>query len=76
MDCGTPLPGSVLVELYLKLRDEIGSGELDLDPNHKQRARIVMAILAASESVSDFATLEVRVRASLEDALKPRPLAA
>ncbi|CCB64921.1 hypothetical protein RLW55_17025 [Hyphomicrobium sp. B1] len=76
MDSGTPLPGSVLVDLYIRLRDEIDGGERNLDPNHKQRARIVMTILAASESVFDMVALEERVRASLADTLKPRPLAA
>ncbi len=35
-----------------------------------------MTILAASESVFDMVALEERVRASLADTLKPRPLAA
>lgn len=76
MDSASPLPGSVLVELYIRLRDEIDGNELNLDPNHKERARIVMAILAAAESVVDIAALEARVRAALEDTQKPRPLAA
>ncbi|HML30078.1 MAG TPA: hypothetical protein PKE16_14850 [Hyphomicrobium sp.] len=76
MDDGRPLPGSVLVDLYLRLRDEVDGGEMNLDPNHKKRAKIVMAIFAASEGVFDIAALEVHVRAILAETLQPRPLAA
>lgn len=70
------LPGSLLVELYLRLRDEVDGGEMNLDPNHKKRAKIVMAIFAASEAISDIAALEAHVRQVLAEPLQPRPLAA
>jgi hypothetical protein len=66
------LPANVLVDLYVRLRDEIGSVELSLDPNHKLRAPIGMAILAAAELVgSDIAAIEMRVREKLRVTSEP-----
>lgn len=60
------LPGSALADLYIRLRDEIDAGERNLDPNHKLRAPIAMAILSV-EGVfgSDIAGIEARVREML-----------
>ena len=79
METDPRLPGSVLVDLYLRLRDEVDGGELCLDPNHKLRAGIVMAILSAAETIADVNTLEAQVRAMLGRAPiapAPEPLAA
>jgi hypothetical protein len=55
-----------LVDLYVRLRDEMDGGESSLDPNHKIRASIVMAIFGAVDAVgSDLAALEARARAKL-----------
>jgi hypothetical protein len=55
-----------LVKLYVRLRDELDSGEFSLDPNHKVRAAIVMAIFAAAEALgADYHAIEVRVRQTL-----------
>ena len=60
------LPGSVLVELYVRLRDQMESGECDLDPNHKSRASIAMAILVAEEKLgANITEIEAQVRESL-----------
>jgi hypothetical protein len=74
MNDDRPLHGSLLVELYLRLRDEVDGGEMNLDPNHNKRAKIVMAIFAASEAISDIVAPEAHVRAMLAE--PPRPLAA
>jgi hypothetical protein len=71
------LPGSVLVDLYIRLRDEIDSGETNLDPNHTIRAPIAMAILATAETLgADIDKIEAHVREVL--GLTPRlpPIAA
>jgi len=74
MDDDHRLPGTVLVDLYVRLRDEVDKGDLDLDPNHKIRSAIVMAILSAAETVADIAAVEAHVRRTL--GLHPQPLAA
>jgi hypothetical protein len=76
MDDTLRLPGSVLVDLYVRLRDEVDKGDLCLDPNHKVRSAIVMAIFAAAETIADVATLEAHVRSALGQMLHPQPLAA
>ena len=60
------LPASVLVHLYIRLRAGVDGGEYSLDPNHKVRASIVMAILGAAEAIgSDIIAIEARVRRNL-----------
>ena len=76
MDNDRSLCGSVLVDLYLRLRDEVDGGEVNLDPNHKLRSRIVMAIYGAAETITDINILEVRVREMLGQIPRPQPLAA
>lgn len=60
------LRGSALADLYIRLRNEIDCGERNLDPNHKLRAPIAMAILSV-EGVfgSDIVGIEARVREML-----------
>jgi len=71
------LPGSVLADLYIRLRDEIDGGERNLDPNHKLRAPIAMAILAAAENFgTDAFGIETQVRQSLGLAAHAEPAAA
>jgi hypothetical protein len=71
------LPGSVLADLYIRLRDEIDGGERNLDPNHKLRAPIAMAILAAAENFgTDAFGIETQVRQSLGLAAHSEPAAA
>jgi len=66
------LPGSVLADLYIRLRDEIDSSERDLDPNHKLRAPIAMAILAAAETFgTDVLGIEAHVRQAFGLTLTP-----
>jgi len=73
----TGLPGSVLADLYIRLRDEIDGGERNLDPNHKLRAPIAMAILAAAENFgTDTLGIETQVRQSLGLTVPPEPAAA
>jgi hypothetical protein len=70
------LPGSGLVELYIRLRNQMESGERDLDPNRKSRASIAMAILVAEEKLgANIAEIEAQVRESLGLAL-PTQVAA
>jgi hypothetical protein len=70
------LPASVLVELYIRLRNEVGSEGRDLDPNHKLRAAIALAIFQAEEKVgADIVRIETRVREMLALACS-EPLAA
>jgi hypothetical protein len=76
MDTDPVLPGNVLVDLYIRLRDECDNGELSLDPNHKVRSAIVMAILGAAETISDLSALEASVRLKLGQPAQPQPLAA
>jgi hypothetical protein len=76
MDDYPRLPGNILVDLYVRLRDEVDKGDLSLDPNHKVRSAIVMAILGASETIADIATLEAHVRTALGQTPQPTPLAA
>ena len=60
------LPASVLVELYIRLRTEIGSNDRDLDPNHKRRASIALAIFQAEDKLgADIVRIEARVREML-----------
>jgi hypothetical protein len=57
------LPGSVLVDLYLRLRDEVDDNRQTLDPNDKVRAPIAMALLALSQvQTANLAEIECRVR--------------
>ncbi len=70
------LPATVLVDLYIRLRDEVDNGVLSLDPNHKVRAPIVMAILDAAERFSELPALEAHVRTLLCPADQAEPLAA
>ena len=76
MDNDRSLPGSVLIDLYVRLRDEVDGGEVNLDPNHKLRSRIVMAIYGAAETTADINILEVRVREMLGQFPQPQPMAA
>jgi hypothetical protein len=60
------LPGSVLADLYIRLRDEVDGSERNLDPNHQLRASIAMAILSVEEAFgSDIAGIEARAREML-----------
>lgn len=60
------LPGSELVELYIRLRNEFGSNDRDLDPNHKLRASIALAIFQAEDKLgADIVRIETRVREML-----------
>lgn len=71
------LPGSVLADLYIRLRDEIGCGERNLDPNHKLRARIAMAIFSTEEALgADVVRIETRVREMLGLASRAEAIAA
>lgn len=55
------LPGSMLADLYVRLRDEFDYGDGNLDPNDKRRAAI--AVLAAVDTLdADIVAREVRVR--------------
>jgi hypothetical protein len=57
------LPSSRLADLYIRLRDEVDRSDLSLDPNHKLRAPIAMAILCASETLGlDIVRIEEQVR--------------
>lgn len=57
------LPGSVLTDLYIRLRDETDPLRRTADPNDPVRASIAMAILQMSHSGSqDIADVEVRIR--------------
>jgi hypothetical protein len=76
MDDHPHLSGSVLVDLYVRLRDEVDNGDLSLDPNHKVRSSIVMAILGAAETITDVSVLEAHVRKVLGQAALPESLAA
>ncbi|SFV37098.1 hypothetical protein SAMN04488557_2991 [Hyphomicrobium facile] len=59
----TGLPGSVLVELYIRLRDQMESGESNLDANHKDRVCIAMAIFAAEDRLgANITEVEAHVR--------------
>ncbi len=65
MDAGGESAGA-LVDLYVRLRDEVDGGECSLDPNHKIRASIVMAIFGAVGAAGvDLTALESSVRAKL-----------
>ena len=67
------LPSSVLVDLYIRLRNELDGGEYCLDPDHKIRAAIVMPIFSAAEAIGpDIVAVEARVRSELT----PQRLAA
>jgi hypothetical protein len=61
------VPARVLVDLYIRLRDELdGGGDYSLDPNHKVRASLVMAIFSAAEAIgSDMVAIETRARNEL-----------
>lgn len=72
----TDLPGSVLVELYIRLRDQMESGESTLDANHKVRASIAMAILVAEDNLgANITAIEAQVREAL-GLLDPDKIAA
>jgi hypothetical protein len=75
MDENSRLPGSVLVDLYVRLRNEVDRGDLCLDPNHKIRSAIVMAIFSAAETIADVTALENHVRMMLGQTTQ-QPLAA
>ena len=65
----TSRPASLLVDLYLRLRSELDGGEYSLDPNHRIRAAIAVAIFNAAESIgSDIVAIEARVRRELKPA--------
>jgi hypothetical protein len=71
------LPGSVLVDLYIRLRDEIDGGDVNLDPNHRIRAPIAMAILATAETLgTDIDKIEAHVRDVLGLTPRSAPIAA
>jgi hypothetical protein len=76
MDTDIRFPGSLLVDLYLRLRDEVDDGRLSLDPNHKIRSSIVMAIFSAAETSTDVISLEAHVRSLLGQPSRPQTLAA
>jgi hypothetical protein len=57
------IPGSVLVDLYIQLRDEADAERYTADPNDGHRASIAMAIFEASQPrARDLAAVEARVR--------------
>jgi len=61
------LPGSVLVDLYLRLRDEVDRKRQTLDPNDRLRAAIAMAVLELSQGASgSLNDIETRVRRLLD----------
>jgi hypothetical protein len=64
-----------LVDLYVRLRNEVDKGDLCLDPNHKIRSAIVMAIFGASETIPDVTALESHVRMMLGQTTQ-HPMAA
>ena len=66
------LPVSVLLDLYLRLRDEIEASKRgSLDPNDTLRAALAMAILQASVLIpNDILRIEEEVRRLLEPTLK------
>ena len=71
------VPGSLLANLYIRLRDEVDRGDLNLDPNHKLRAPIAMAILCASETFgSDIVRIEAQVRETIGQAPPTQIIAA
>jgi hypothetical protein len=66
-----------LVDLYIRLRDEVDSGERSLDPNHRTRAPIAVAVLEAAESVgADLYKTEHRARDMLGQIVPPATVAA
>ena len=61
------LPGSVLVDLYLRLRDEVDRKRQTLDPNDRVRAAIAMAVLELSQGeTSSLHEIEARIRRLLD----------
>jgi hypothetical protein len=57
------ISGNVLVDLYIRLRDEADADRYTADPNDGRRASIAMAIFEASQSrARDLAAVETRVR--------------
>jgi hypothetical protein len=60
--------GSVLVDLYIRLRDELDAERATSDPNDVLRASIAMTVLAMSEAqIGDFAEIEDQVRRLLSE---------
>lgn len=71
------LPGSVLADLYVRIRNEIVGDERNLDPNDKLRAPIAMAILSAVEIVgADIVAIEAHARLLLGQMPRRKPIAA
>ena len=63
---GSILPGDVLVDLYIRLRRQVGSHDCNLDPNYEGRAFIAMAILSAeAELGANIWGIEAQVRETL-----------
>lgn len=70
------LPGSVLVELYIRLRDEMERIECNLDPKHEKRAAIAIAIFMAEDKLgANITEIEAHVRGLLGLA-RPSEIAA
>jgi hypothetical protein len=73
---GCNLPGSVLANLYIRIRDEIDSDDRSLDPNHVLRAPIAMAILTAAKVVGpNIVGIEVFARKMLTQTARTEPVA-
>jgi hypothetical protein len=68
------LPVSVLIDLYVRLRDEIETRKRSasgLDPNDTKRAALAMAVLHASVLIpNDILGIEEQVRGLLQPTLK------
>lgn len=70
------LPAGILVEMYVRIQDEVAGDERNLDPNHKLRTPIAVAILAAAKIAGpDIIGIEALVRQTISHAPQSEPIA-
>jgi hypothetical protein len=74
MAINTSIPASALVDLYVRLRDEIDTHRRSLrslDPNDSKRAALAMAILQASALIpNNILGVEEQLRLLLQPTMK------